>query len=122
MNGAESTTLMCVGLGTAQEAPLRTPTHYRSPTCPSTRGNIQIGTRADTNALATHVQALGPQISCTLDCRPRRRLRFRMVLGANLLPHRATILILTGTSDIDAWADCCLKHCACCFLRLECMV
>ena len=42
------------------------------------------------------------QISCTLDCRPHRRLRFRMALGVNLLPHRATILILTGTSDIDA--------------------
>ena len=28
-------------------------------------------------------------------------------------PHRATILILTGMSDIDALTECCLKHCAC---------
>ena len=44
----------------------RMPSHCRSPTCPSTRGNIEIGTHEDTNALATHVQALDRQISCTL--------------------------------------------------------
>ena len=98
MNGAESATLTCVGLVTAQEAPLRMPSHCLSPTCPFTRGNIQIGTRGDTNALVTHVQTLDRQILCTLDCRPRQRLRFRTALDVNLLPHRATILILTGTS------------------------
>ena len=50
------------------------------------RGSIEIGTHVDTNALSTHVQVLDRQISCTLDCHPRRHLRFRMVLGVNLLP------------------------------------
>ena len=66
------------------------------------------GTTADAHALPVLLH-VAISILCTLDCRPRRRLRFRMVLGVNLLPRRATILILTGTSDSDAWADCCLK-------------
>ena len=48
-----------------------------------------------------------------MDCCPRRRLQFLMARGVNLLPRQAMILILTGTSDIDAWTECCLKHCAC---------
>ena len=103
VSGAGSTTLKCAGLVTAREAPLRTPSPCRSPTRPFTHGNIETGTPEDTNDLAIHTRAWDRLISCTLDCHPHRHPRFQMVVGVLLHLQWATILTLTGTSDIGHW-------------------
>ena len=112
-DGAGSTTLTCTCPVTAPEAPLRTRMLRPSPTRPFAYGNSGIGARVAINALVSHVHILDRQISCLMEFRPRRRLQFRMARGVNLLPRRAMIPILIGTSLIDAWTECWLKHCAC---------
>ena len=113
-NGAGSTTLTCTCPVTAPEAPLRTRMLRVSyATRPITYGNSGIGTRVVINGLVSHVHTLDRQISCLMEFRPLRRLQFQMACGVNLLPHLATIPILIGTSEIDAWTECRSTHCAC---------
>ena len=80
-------------------------------TRPITYGNSGIGTRVVINDLVSRVHTLDRQISCLMEFRPRRRLQFQMARGVNLLPHRAMIPILIGTSLIHAWTECRSKHC-----------